>query len=54
MKKVKNIVEFSNNEITNKPASQDKLLQYATAFLSKTENYLKNLNHTIFGDSIDN
>ena len=51
--KVKNIVEFSNNEITNKPASQDKLLQYATLFYQKTENYLKKVNHTIFGDSID-
>ncbi|OGH83734.1 MAG: hypothetical protein A2261_04120 [Candidatus Magasanikbacteria bacterium RIFOXYA2_FULL_44_8] len=51
--KVKNIVEFSNNEITNKPASQDKLLQYAALFYQKTENYLKKINHTIFGDSID-
>lgn len=51
--KVKNTVEFSSNGIKIRPASQDKLMQYATLFYQKTENYLKKMNHTIFGDTIN-
>jgi len=51
--KLKNIVEFSNNGVNNNQTLRDKLLQYATLFYQKTENYLKKLNQTIFGDSID-
>lgn len=51
-KKIKNLVEFRNNEINNKSTLRDKLLQYATLFHQKTENYFKKTNHIILGDVI--
>jgi len=52
-KKITGLVEFNSNGISSRPAPQDKLLQYASVFYQKTENYLKKMNHTIFGDTIN-
>ncbi|OGH64737.1 MAG: hypothetical protein A2821_01110 [Candidatus Magasanikbacteria bacterium RIFCSPHIGHO2_01_FULL_41_23] len=52
-KKITDLVEFNSNGISSRPAPQDKLLQYATIFYQKTENYLKKMNHTVFGDTIN-
>jgi predicted nucleotidyltransferase component of viral defense system len=42
-------VHFSGS---TRVASQEKLMQYATLFYQKTEQYLKGTNHVVFGDSI--
>jgi len=52
-KKITNLVEFNSNGISSRPASQDKLMQYASIFYQKTENYLKKMNFTVFGDTIN-
>lgn len=52
-KKITDLVEFNSNGISSRPASQDKLMQYASIFYQKTENYLKKMNHTVFGDTIN-
>ena len=51
-KKIADLVEFNSNGISSRPVSQDKLLQYASVFYQKTENYLKKMNNTVFGDTI--
>lgn len=49
---IKALIVFANNEMRDKPAIQDKLLQYATLFYQKTERYLKKTSHTMLGDRI--
>jgi len=50
--KLRDLVEFDSNFVSNKPASQDKLMQYITLFYQKTENYLKKTNRVMLGESI--
>jgi len=51
-KKIMKLIEFTSSGITNHPASQDKLKQYATLFYQKNENYFKKTNRIILGDTI--
>ncbi|MEW6088619.1 MAG: nucleotidyl transferase AbiEii/AbiGii toxin family protein [bacterium] len=50
--KIKNLVKFDNNVVKNRHVSQDKLIQYATLFYQKTENYLKKTNRITLGSTI--
>jgi len=50
--KIKNIIEFNDNGISNKLDSQDELMQYVALFYQKTENYLKKTNHIMLGNTI--
>ena len=50
--KIKKLVEFYSNGVTPKSASENKLMQYATLFNQKTENYLKKTNRIMLGDTI--
>lgn len=44
--------EFSSNGRTSRQDSKDKLMQYATLFYRKTENYFKKTNRVMVGDVI--
>ncbi len=46
--KIKNLVDFN----ISRSASQDRLMQYATLFYQKTENYLKKTNRIMLCDAI--
>ena len=48
--KVKSLTEFKNNGSGSRETSQDKLLQYATLFHQKSENYFKKTKHVILGE----
>lgn len=50
--KIKNMVKSGGNGIGEKMAPKDKLMQYATLFNQKNENYLKKTNRIILGDTI--
>ena len=50
--KIKNLVELNSNGVSNRSAPKNKLMQYATLFYQKTENYLKKTNRIILGDTI--
>ncbi|MDP2860834.1 MAG: hypothetical protein Q8N98_03930, partial [bacterium] len=51
--KISDFVQFTDNDISNLPASQQKKLkQYATVFYHKTEAYFKKTNRIILGDNI--
>ncbi len=50
--KVKKLTEFNNNGSSSRENSQDKLLQYATLFHHKSENYLKKTKRVMLGDTI--
>ncbi len=50
--KVKKLFEFNSSVSTNRPPSQDRLMQYAELFYQKAENYLKKTNRIMLGDSI--
>lgn len=50
--KIKKLIKFSSNDNSSRPTSHDKLMQYATLFYQKSENYLKKMNHVVFGKEI--
>lgn len=52
-KKLDSVIEFTSNGVSSRPASQDKLKQYATLFYQKTEDYFKKTNRVMLSDSID-
>lgn len=45
-------IEFGSDGWSSRPASQDKLKQYATLFYQKTEKYFKKTNRIMLGDGI--
>ena len=51
-KKIDEIIKINDNKINSKPALQNKLMQYATLFNQKNENYLKKTNRIMLGDTI--
>ncbi|MDP2586865.1 MAG: hypothetical protein Q8P32_03790, partial [Candidatus Komeilibacteria bacterium] len=51
-KKIADKINFTSNGGSSKPASQEKLKQYATLFYQKTERYFKKTNQVMLGDSI--
>lgn len=51
-KKLEDKIKFLSNEVSLRPASKDKLKQYATLFYGKTEDYFKKTNRIILGNSI--
>jgi hypothetical protein len=51
-KKLEAKLKFNSNGVSSRLAPQDKLKQYATLFLQKTEKYFKKTNWTMVGDSI--
>ncbi|MDP2967504.1 MAG: nucleotidyl transferase AbiEii/AbiGii toxin family protein [bacterium] len=50
--KIGDMIEFRSNGVSNRPASQDKLKQYAILFYQKTENYFKKTNRIMLGNNI--
>ncbi len=50
--KVNKIIEFSSNGSSSRQPPKDKLLQYATLFYQKTEQYFQKTNRVMLGDSI--
>lgn len=51
--KIKNIIAFDGNGSSSRQLPEEKLLQYATLFYQKTENYFQKTNHIILGDTIN-
>jgi len=51
-KKIINLIEFNMSRVHSRPASKDKLIQFATLFYQKTENYLKKMNNVTIGEAI--
>ena len=49
---ISKLINFNANGSSSKPASQDKLKQYATLFYQKTDTYFKKTKKVMFGDSI--
>lgn len=49
---VDNVVEFTSNGISSRPAPKDKLRRFATLFNQKNEDYFKKTNNIILGDAI--
>ncbi|OGY81990.1 MAG: hypothetical protein A3F54_03640 [Candidatus Kerfeldbacteria bacterium RIFCSPHIGHO2_12_FULL_48_17] len=50
--KIKNLAEFIRMGISSRSVQKDTLLQYATLFHQKTENYLKKTNRVMLGDNL--
>lgn len=49
---IKNVIEFSDKSVSRRAGSRDKLMQYATLFYGKNENYFKKTNRMMFGDTL--
>jgi len=51
-KKIEDKIKFNSNGWSSRPASQDRIKQYADFFYEKTEKYFKKTNNIVLGDVI--